>query len=335
MFLVEREDDETLQMLKFTSLPAHWPILVLPDGQPRTKPRALNVALAKLRGEFATIYDAEDRPHSGQLKAAVRALRAGGKQLACVQAPLCAYNMRSSWIAGQWGLEYDIHFGLILPALAKASRPIALGGTSNHFRVRVLREAGGWDAWNVTEDADLGLRFARLGYAVGTIDLPTLEEAPEKLSIWLPQRSRWIKGYMQSASVLLRRPRLVASQMGTGSLLASQVLLGGAILSSCLHGPFALLCLLSVFVPGFVLTPAFAGLLAAGYSVSLLSALLAPGRKGFARIGLALSAPVYWPLHSVAAGRALYELATDPHMWSKTPHALTSLDVSQKSFAHI
>ena len=331
-FLVEQEDAATRETLEALSMPAHWPILILPDGQPRTKPRALNVALARLKGRFVTIYDAEDRPHPGQLKAAVKALQSGGADLACVQAPLRAYNDRVSWISGQWALEYDMHFGLVLPALAKARRPIALGGTSNHFKVDILRSVGGWDAWNVTEDADLGLRFARLGYRISTIDLPTLEEAPEKISIWMPQRSRWIKGYMQSASVLWRAPGRVVADMGLASFAASQVLLGGAIISACLHGPFALLCLLYMVTPEWTLPASYIALMLAGYSVQMLAALLAPGRKDMRRLGLVLTAPLYWPLQSFAAMRALYELATVPHMWSKTPHALTALDVSSQSF---
>ena len=331
-FLVEQEDVETRETLEALSMPDHWPILILPDGQPRTKPRALNVALARIKGQFVTIYDAEDRPHPGQLKAAVRALQSGGTDLACVQAPLRAYNDRVSWISGQWALEYDVHFGLVLPALAKARRPIALGGTSNHFKVDILRSVGGWDAWNVTEDADLGLRFARLGYRISTIDLPTLEEAPEKISIWMPQRSRWIKGYMQSASVLWRAPGRVVADMGAASFAASQILLGGAIISACLHGPFALLCLLYMVTPEWTLPASYIALMLAGYSVQMLAALLAPGRKDMRRLGLVLTAPLYWPLQSFAAMRALYELATMPHMWSKTPHALTALDVSSQSF---
>lgn len=328
IFLLEEDDSETLEALGAIDLPAHWPILALPDGQPRTKPRALNVALGVLTGEIATIYDAEDYPHPDQLKAAVRALREGGPELACVQAPLKAYNGDASWLAGQWALEYDTHFGLILPALAKSARPIALGGTSNHFRVSALREARGWDAWNVTEDADLGLRFARMGYRIGTIAPPTLEEAPETLSVWVPQRSRWIKGYMQSASVILRRPGQAIGQMGAGGFLASQVLLGGAILSAVLHGPFALFCILCLCVPGLTLSPACLCLLMAGFFVNAMGALLALGQKGVGRIWLVVSMPLYWPLQSLGAMRALYELATDPHIWSKTPHALTQSDLT-------
>jgi len=335
LFLVEREDRETLQALELARLPFHWPILILPEGQPRTKPRALNVALSQITGQIVTIYDAEDHPHPGQLKAAVTALRAGGESMACVQAPLRAYNHRSSWLAGQWALEYDIHFGLVLPALAKADRPIALGGTSNHFRVNALRAAGGWDAWNVTEDADLGLRFARLGYTIGTLDLATLEEAPETLSVWVPQRSRWIKGYMQSAGVILRQPVRAMAQMGVSSFIASQILLSGAILSACLHGPFALICMIYLMVPGMSLAPTFIWLVIAGYGVNVAAALLAPGPKDFRRLWLVLTAPLYWPLQSLAAMRALWELATDPHMWSKTPHGLTEFDVPDQSLTHV
>lgn len=331
IFLTEEDDHETRAALDRAGVPAHWPILVLPDGQPRTKPRALNLALSGLKGTFVTIYDAEDSPHPDQLKAAINALEKAGEDMACVQAPLEAYNARSSWIAGQWALEYDTHFGLILPALAKAKRPIALGGTSNHFRVSALREAGGWDAWNVTEDADLGLRFSRLGYRIGTIALPTLEEAPERLGVWVPQRSRWIKGYMQSAAVVMRHPFRAMRQMGATSFLASQVLLGGAILSAGLHGPMAILVLLALLVPGVSLPTVCIYLLVAGYVLNFIAAILAPGRKDMRRLWLMVTAVFYWPLQSLGAIRALYELAKAPHMWAKTPHGLTQTDLSERA----
>lgn len=326
LFLVEQDDSSTIQAVRNLTFRPNWKVLILPDGEPRTKPRALNVALAKLRGEIVTIYDAEDHPHPAQLKMAALALHQGGPSLACVQCPLKAYNARASWIAGQWGLEYDIHFGLILPALAKARRPIALGGTSNHFRVSVLREVSGWDAWNVTEDADLGLRLARQGYRIETITPPTNEEAPENIRVWLPQRSRWIKGYMQSAGVLWRKPLQAAQQMGLFSFASSQVLLVGTIVSAFVHGPLALICCLTLFIPGWGLTPWCAALLLSGLGTHIIGVLLAPGPVRLRRVWLMVSAPLYWPLQSLAAGRALYELATAPHAWSKTPHALTQTE---------
>lgn len=323
LFLVEEDDAETQAALAEETLPGHWPVLVLPHGEPRTKPRALNVALARMTGTFATIHDAEDTPHPSQLRAAVKAFRAGSETLACVQAPLRAHNASQSWIAGQWGLEYEAHFGLILPALARVGLPIALGGTSNHFRVLALKAAGGWDAWNVTEDADLGLRLARMGYGVTTITLPTLEEAPESLPVWVPQRSRWIKGYMQSFAVLMRRPGQAIADMGLRGFVASQVLLGGAILSALVHGPVMLICAALLISPELGFGAHNWVLLTAGGLVCVGTGLVAPGTYGWRRVWLVATLPFYLPLLSIGAARAVYELARAPHLWSKTPHGLT------------
>jgi len=186
---------------------------VVPPGLPRTKPRALNYGLARARGEFVVVNDAECRPHPDQLKAAVRAFRAAGKRLACVQAPLVGDGARG-WIAGQRALEYAVQFGRLLPAQARLGLPIAPGGTSNHFRRRALTSAGGWDAWNVTEDADLGLRLARTGWRVGMIATPTQEAPPEALLVWINQRSCWLKGFLQTWLVVMRRPRAAMREMG-------------------------------------------------------------------------------------------------------------------------
>jgi len=323
LFLTEADDLVTRQALLAAPLHKNARILILPNGVPQTKPRALNVALEQLKGDIVTIYDAEDRPHPQQLMSAVIAMQAGGERLACVQAPLYAYNAKASWLAGQWALEYDVHFGLILPALARLGLPIALGGTSNHFRASALRRAGGWDAWNVTEDADIGLRFARMGDRIGVISPPTQEEAPEQLPVWVKQRSRWIKGYMQTWLVLMRQPVRAARQMGPINFMTSLWLLSGAIGSSLLHLPclvWLLLCLLSPDVsfstPGQIV-------LIAGYAVSAGAAVLAPNRIGANRWKLIASFWLYWPLLSWAAAIALYELLRAPHIWAKTPHALT------------
>lgn len=326
LFLTEEDDIQTRAALTAEFLPEGWSVLVLPDGLPRTKPRALNVALEYLTGSFLTIYDAEDHPHPGQLKAAIAAFRAGGEHLGCVQAPLCAHNDRVNWLAGHWALEYAGQFGLILPALAALGLPIALGGTSNHFRVDAVKQVGGWDAWNVTEDADLGLRMARFGYRVGTITPLTLEEAPEQLSVWAPQRSRWIKGYMQSWSVIVRQPFKAMREMGVRPFMASQLMLGGAVLTAFVYGPLTVFCLFGLLMPELGLAPYSIALLIAGAMVACLGGLLAPGRKDLRRWWLALSSPLYMSLHCIAATRALYGLATAPHLWSKTPHALTASD---------
>ncbi|MEL7129194.1 MAG: glycosyltransferase [Pseudomonadota bacterium] len=323
LFLVEACDHETLRALRQAALPVGSRIVVAPDGLPRTKPRALNLGLALLSGDLVTVYDAEDRPHPDQLLVAAAAFRKEGERLACVQAPLRAHNAGESWIAGQWALEYEMNFGLVLPALARLGLPMALGGTSNHFRVDVLKAVGGWDAWNVTEDADLGLRLARLGWKTGVIAPPTLEEAPESFRVWMAQRSRWLKGYIQTWSVLMRRPVQAMREMGVRAFCSTQVLLGGAIVSALVHGPLLVWCVACLVVPGLSIGAISLAVLLSGYVVSALAAVFAPGRRRWERPFLVLTFVLYWPLLSLAVVRALYGVATRPHAWAKTPHGLT------------
>jgi len=224
------------------------------------------------------------------------------------------------WIAGQWALEYAVQFGRFLPGLASLGLPIALGGTSNHFRRAHLEAAGGWDAWNVTEDADLGLRLARRRLRVGVIAPPTLEAPPEKLGVWLAQRSRWLKGFLQTWLVVMRRPGKALREMGLGNFLTLQLTLGVAILSAMVHGPWVLWLAAMVLLPGSVVAPVFLWFVGFSYAAGILMALAAPGKQDMRRLLLALTLPAYWPLQSVAMARALYSLARRPHFWAKTPH---------------
>lgn len=319
--LVEVGDESTWEALRAQSWPPGTELLVVPPGQPRTKPRALNYGLLRAKGEFVVVYDAEDRPHRDQLKTAARAFRAGGRDLACVQAPLIGDGDRG-WVAGHWALEYAVQFGRMLPGLASLGLPIALGGTSNHFRRTLLEAVGGWDAWNVTEDADLGLRFARSGLQVGVIDPPTLEAPPEALTVWLAQRSRWLKGFLQTWLVVMRRPWRAMREMGAGNFLALQLTLGAAILSAMVHGPWAIWLLVAIALPGIAPAPLFLGFIAVSYTASIAMALAAPGRRDLRRLMLAITLPAYWPLQSVAMVRAIYSLARRPHFWAKTPHGV-------------
>lgn len=317
--LIEMGDEATRTALLAEDWPAGAELLTVPPGLPRTKPRALNYGLARALGEFVVVYDAEDRPHPDQLKAAVRAFRAAGSELACVQAPLVG-DGAASWIGNQWALEYAVQFRRLLPALALLGLPVMLGGTSNHFRRSALEAAGGWDAWNVTEDAELGLRLARKGQRVGMIRPPTLETPPGSMMVWINQRSRWLKGFIQTWLVLMRRPGKAVQELGIGGFLAVQLTLGAAILSALVHGPWALWLALAWLDPGLGIAPAFLVIAALSYTAGILMALLAPGRVDMRRVNLALSLPVYWPLQSLAMMRALYGLARCPHFWAKTPH---------------
>jgi cellulose synthase/poly-beta-1,6-N-acetylglucosamine synthase-like glycosyltransferase len=317
--LVEEADLRTQAAIKAQTWPAGTELLVVPAGQPQTKPRALNYGLARARGTYVVVYDAEDRPHPEQLKAAVDVFNSDGPETACLQAPLVGVPAVGSWLARQWSLEYAIQFGLIVPALARLGLPVALGGTSNHFRRTALVRAGGWDAWNVTEDADLGLRLARLGYRVGAIQSPTLEAPPEEARVWRGQRSRWLKGYMQTWCVLMRG-RNEAPGLKPLGFLSVQLTLGAAILSAMVHGPWSLWCVACLLSPDLSLGPF--GLLALILSLATgaLSASLAPGVWNRQRLTDILTLPFYWPLQTLAMIRALWSLVHTPHYWVKTPH---------------
>lgn len=317
--LIEDGDIATASALRRESWPPGAELLVVPPGLPRTKPRALNYGLARARGDLVVVYDAEDRPHPDQLKAAVRAFAGGDDTLACVQAPLTGEG-GSGWIAGQWALEYAVQFGRILPGLARFGLPVMLGGTSNHFRREALVAAGGWDAWNVTEDADLGLRLARSGQTVGVIAPATLETPPEALGVWVNQRSRWLKGFLQTWLVVMRHPSRACREMGPGGFVAMQFTLGGAIASALVHGFWALWLAMCLCVPGAAMAPAFAGIAVLSYAAGIVMALAAPGKRNLGRVWLALTLPLYWPLQTVAMTRAVYGLIRCPHFWAKTPH---------------
>lgn len=326
--LIEESDEETLEALLRLRLKPHFRIVPVPRGKVQTKPRALNYGLSLARGQFVAIYDAEDQMHAGQLKAAVRAFQAkGSTRLACVQAPLIPHNGGECWIARQFELEYLIHFGLIVPGLTSLDLPVMLGGTSNHFRRDILERVGGWDPYNVTEDADLGLRLAAAGYKVGMIDLPTYEEAPVARRQWIGQRSRWIKGFIQTLGVFLRRPGRAIRRMGLWNWACAICLLGGSVLSAIVHGPLALWLVVSAVWPGTQVPGTSVMLLLTGFGVHLVSAVLSWPDFRLGRVVGALTAPLYWPLQTFSAIKALRELRSNPYFWDKTEHGVTSKEL--------
>lgn len=197
----EADDQATIDAIRLHEPLTSVELVIVPPGGPRTKPNALAYALKQARGEFVVLYDAEDRPHPDQLLEAYALFRTSGQDLACLQAPLVVANWSHNALSALFAFEYAALFRGLLPWLASKKLVIPLGGTSNHFRRDALLSVSGWDPYNVTEDADLGVRLARLGYRTGVINAPTLEDAPEDLSIWIRQRTRWFKGWMQSTLV--------------------------------------------------------------------------------------------------------------------------------------
>ena len=322
--LTEPGDTQTRSAAEDPARTRAWVrIIEAPSSGPKTKPKALNAGLVAARGDFLTVYDAEDRPDPKQLRAAAAAFAKDDGRLACVQAPLAAYNGAERWIAGQFALEYKLQFGYMLPLLARLGWPILLGGTSNHFRTSILRRHFGWDSYNVTEDADLGLRLARAGLRTGIIAPPTHEEAPLHLRAWRRQRTRWIKGHLVTWLVHMRRPSDLLRELGMWRFIGMQLTLGGGLLSSFVHGPLLMLAVLGLS-SGKDWAAALAAL-AIGYGAAWACALRAAhDDKDWRILTRALTAPFYWPIQSWAALCALSELPRAPHIWAKTEHGLTS-----------
>jgi cellulose synthase/poly-beta-1,6-N-acetylglucosamine synthase-like glycosyltransferase len=311
-------------------------VLLLPPGGPKTKPRALNAGLLAARGRLLTVFDAEDRPEPGQLRLALDAVRKGPENLACVQARLAIDNLDDGWLARHFAIEYAALFDVCLPALATLGLPIALGGTSNHFRTSALRTVGGWDPGNVTEDADLGLRLSRLGWTTRTIASTTFEEAPARLWPWIRQRTRWMKGYMATAVVHGRALPDLARRLDPLSLVASQLLIGG-VAATALAYPCVIAALLWGAVSGSLFAPAasvagaaLAGVhatnLVIGFATGLACGWMGIDRRGPQRLAVDLvTMPVYWLLVGFAAWRALFQLvcARTTH-WEKTAHGVST-----------
>ena len=333
LLVLEAADVETQAAVLALALPAPFRTVVVPDQAPRTKPKALNYALQFARGEYVVVYDAEDRPHPDQLRRALGVFRQGSPQLGCVQAQLNIYNPRASWFTRQFTIEYSALFDAILPALARLGLPVPLGGTSNHFRRETLTGIGGWDPFNVTEDADLGFRLARRGWRTAVLASTTWEEAPTAFTQWFRQRTRWLKGWMQTYLVHTRQPWRLSAELGPRGALGIHVLMGALILSALVHPLFYVLLGYHA-LSGRLLAPSdtAAGTalwtiawinLAVAYVVSMLVGALSVVRRG--RPGLAPSAlfmPLCWLLVSAAAYRALYQLVTDPYLWEKTAHGM-------------
>jgi len=338
--ICESDDHGTLAAIEAAQPDERVEVIRVPNVGPRTKPKALCYALPFTTGQLVTLYDAEDRPHPLQLEEAWQIFRSQGERLACVQAPLMIANAHRSVFSALFHMEYAGLFRRILPWLAARDCPLPLGGTSNHFRRNALISVGGWDPYNVTEDADLGYRLWTAGYRATTATLPTLEDAPEQFGVWLPQRTRWFKGWMQTWLVHTRSNRAMLARGGILRFLITHIVMTGVLVSSMLH-PLMLLNLLWLGWWLAVTPPADASivLLAAVDWITILLSYTA-----FAVIGWKATErpirrrirhrmifiPVYWIAMSIAAWRALGQMFTRPFYWEKTPHNAYTIVQPQK-----
>ncbi len=335
--IVEADDTRTLNALLAARPPAMCEVLRVPLSLPRTKPKACNYALRFARGEFVTIYDAEDIPAPDQLKKAVATFRALPPEVVCLQAKLNYYNRHENMLTRLFALEYSGLFDFMLPGLQALGIPLPLGGTSNHLRLSKLRELGEWDPYNVTEDADLGIRLATEGHVTVMLDSLTEEEAPVQLSVWLKQRSRWIKGYIQTWRVAMRHATRLRQRCGKVGYTGFQLFVGASSLIYLLAPVLWVFSLLWLCGVGAQNVPALRGVQMASVCVLsfgvviqwwLAALALRQAGEGWRSAGMALAVilyPFYWLLHSVASFRALWQLLFAPYFWDKTPHGLTRI----------
>ncbi|HEX7789167.1 MAG TPA: glycosyltransferase family 2 protein, partial [Afipia sp.] len=331
--IIEPDDLQTRAAIARLRTRPHVQVIVAPDYGPRTKPKALNCALAFARGTFITVFDAEDRPEPDQLRKALDVFRTHDSDVACAQASLCIDNTADGWLPRMFTAEYAGQFDVFLQGFSNFQMPLPLGGSSNHFRTSVLREVGGWDPYNVTEDADLGFRLARFKYRSVMFPSTTYEEAPARMLAWLRQRSRWMKGWMQTWSVHMRSPWQLWRDAGPGGFFTLNILVGGNVLTALAHplllGEFLIRIALSATdsnVASFFSKP-FAELylatVAAGYLSTAVIGLIGLAKRGLLREAwILILTPLYWICLSVAAWRALYQLLREPYRWEKTEHGL-------------
>jgi cellulose synthase/poly-beta-1,6-N-acetylglucosamine synthase-like glycosyltransferase len=336
IILVEEEDDETRNAIAVSEPPSNFLVVTVPRGAPQTKPRACNVGLEVARGEYLVIYDAEDAPEPDQLKKTVVAFGRADASTVVMQASLNYFNARENVLTRMFALEYSYWFDYMLAGLDVRDLPIPLGGTSNHFRTAALRELGGWDPFNVTEDADLGIRASALGYRVGVVDSTTMEEATSRMGVFIGQRSRWIKGYMQTALVHARHPARLIGRVGWRRFLSFALLIAGTPLTFLGVIPFMALLVVSFAIPWADVSAVFPPLVLwlcllnflVGNGLMVYLNMMGPYKRGaFWLVGWALLNPLYWLLHSAASYKALWQLVTKPHYWQKTEHGMSTFEL--------
>lgn len=331
LLLLEADDDVTIAAAKDCADSDAITILLVPPAEPRTKPKACNYGLHFATGDIVTIFDAEDLPEPLQLRRVVAAFGDLPEDVACVQAKLVYHNGHQNILTGWFTAEYGLWFGYLLPGMMGSTSPIPLGGTSNHLRREVLDEIGAWDPFNVTEDADLGLRIAANGYRTAVIDSYTLEEANSDPINWVRQRSRWYKGYLQTWLVHIRRPVQLLRTLGPRGFVRFNLVLAGTPIIAVLNLAFWLItvvwflgqpALVEAVFPWYIYFPALVALVL-GNAATLYMNLIALREDDRSDLLVAaLTVPLFWVMMSVAAAKGCYQMVRNPSYWEKTFHGL-------------
>lgn len=331
LLLLEADDQTTIDAAKACGESDVITILLVPPAEPRTKPKACNYGLHFATGDIVTIFDAEDLPEPLQLRRVVAAFRDLPDNVACVQAKLVYHNGHQNLLTAWFTAEYALWFGYLLPGMMVSTSPIPLGGTSNHLRRDILRRIGAWDPFNVTEDADLGLRIASNGYHTAVIDSYTLEEANSDAINWIRQRSRWYKGYLQTWLVHIREPVKLYRTLGLRSFVRFNLVLAGTPIIAVLNLLFWFITVLwflgqpavvgSVFPP-LIYFPALIAMIIGNFTVMYMNMIALREDDRSDLLLAALSVPLFWLMMSIAAAKGAYQMLRQPSFWEKTFHGL-------------
>ncbi len=330
--LIEEDDDKTLNAVRNLDFPAIFEVIVVPFHMPKTKPKACNYGLHFSRGTFLTIYDAEDIPDTDQLKKVVAMFNKLPEEYICVQCALNYFNRNENFLTRMFTLEYSYWFDYVLPGLDTLDIPIPLGGTSNHFKLAQLVELGAWDPFNVTEDADLGVRAYAKGHKIAVINSTTYEEANNDFFNWIRQRSRWIKGYMQTYLVHMRNPMALIRKIGFKGFLGFNFFVGATPIMFLIN-PILILIFIAYVVfdlgiirtlfPDWVLFISIFNLMVGNILMIYVNMMAVFKRRYYELILFAIANPLYWLMHSIAAYKGLYQLIVNPFYWEKTNHGLS------------
>ena len=328
---LEEYDHETIDAIKAANPPAWFKTLILPDVKPKTKPKALNVAFPHLTGEFMVIYDAEIVPDADQLKKAYLAFRKHA-DVACLQVQLDHYNAYENWVTKLFNAEFSFYYDLFLPGLQKLGIPLPLSGHSSLYRTDVIREIGAWDPYNVTEDAELGMRLYRRGYKTEILQTRSLEEATNTVGTWVGQRTRWIKGFIQTTLVVMRHPLRFKQELGSWwKFIGFLIVIPGSVFVNLLNLFYWILLLawiftkaeaIRAFFPGPILYVSVFSFLVGNFLFTYLNLVGAFRRGRFELVKYCLLSPIYWLMLAYASVRAAIEIVFKPHHWSKTKHGV-------------
>lgn len=331
LLLLEENDEETISAAASLKLPDYVHTIIVPDSEPKTKPKACNFGLSKASGEYLVVFDAEDKPEPDQLKKAYLGFQQVPRNVVCLQAKLNYFNPHQNLLTRLFSAEYSLWFDVVLTGLQSINTAIPLGGTSNHFKTKILKDLEGWDPFNVTEDCDLGVRLFKAGYRTAIIDSTTWEEANSNVKNWLRQRSRWIKGYLQTYLVHNRNPIKFVREHGIHAFIFQLII--GARMSFMLINPLLWLLTISYFslyaivgptIESFYPAPVFymaVFSLVFGNFMYIYNYMIGCAkRREWSLIKFVYLIPFYWLMASVAATIALYQLIVKPHYWEKTIH---------------